>query len=183
MQLGDIVQRRRVRRQRVGLPVLDHLETVLDRAEAPVGVGQQPGILAVDPLCFGKCGERIQSRGGAQLRLAAWRASRFGLDCELLDPQLNALRDARQVARSLFEYVRPVLAEQGEDLMVESLLRQSLIRGTGSNRQRAVYARTGSLAEVVSDAVFLTNLGGGSLHERHADNACFHMRGNELHRI
>lgn len=119
----------------------------------------------------------------AQLRLAAWRASRFGLDGELLDPQLNALRDAREVARSLFEYVRPVLKEQEEELMVESLLRQSLIRGTGCNRQRAVYARSGSLTEVVSDAVFLTNIGHGPLNERHGDPGCFHMRGNELHRI
>jgi carboxylate-amine ligase len=119
----------------------------------------------------------------AQLRLAAWRASRFGLDGELLDPQLNVLRDGRQVARALFEYVRPVLEEQEEELMVESLLRQTLIRGTGSSRQRAVYARTGSLAEVVSDAVFLTNVGHGSLHQRHTDFGCFHMRGNELHRI
>lgn len=119
----------------------------------------------------------------AQLRLAAWRASRFGLDGELLDPQLNVLHDAREVARSLFEYVRPVLEEQGEDLLVESLLRQTFIRGTGCNRQRAVHARNGSLAEVVSDAVFVTNVGHNSLHERHADSACFHMRGDELHRI
>ena len=119
----------------------------------------------------------------AQLRLAAWRASRFGLDGELIDPQLNLLRDARQVSRSLFDYVRPVLEEQGEDLIVESLLRQTIIRGTGCSRQRAVYARTGSLAEVGSDAVFLTNVRHGSLHERHADPGCFHMRGDELHRI
>lgn len=119
----------------------------------------------------------------AQLRLAAWRASRFGLDGQLLDPQRNALRGAGEVVRSLLEHVRPVLAEQGEDLIVESLIRQATIRGAGCNRQRATFARTGSLAEVISDAINLTNLGHGSLSERHADSACFHMRGDELHRI
>lgn len=128
-------------------------------------------------------GEPPNPMPAAQLRLAAWRASRFGLDGELLDPQQHVLRDARQVARSLFEHVRPVLEEQGEELLVESLLRQTLVRGTGCNRQRAVYARSGSLTEVVSDAVVMTNLGQGTLQERHADSACFHMRGNELHRI
>ncbi|WP_309071131.1 glutamate--cysteine ligase [Arthrobacter sp.] len=98
----------------------------------------------------------------AQLRLAAWRASRFGLSGDLLDPQLNVLRDARQVARSLFEYVRPVLEEQEEELVVESLLRQTLLRGTGCHRQRTVYARTGSLGAVISDAVFLTSAGPGA---------------------
>lgn len=119
----------------------------------------------------------------AQLRLGCWRASRFGIDGELLDPLSGTLRDAHELARALLEYVRPVLREQGEDLLVESLLNQVLIRGTGSTRQRAVYARTESLAEVVSDAVFLTGAGQGSLEERHADSACFHMRGNELFRI
>lgn len=119
----------------------------------------------------------------AQLRLAAWRASRYGLDGELLDPQVNSLVDGREAVWGLFRYVQPVLKEQDEDLLVESLLRQTLIRGTGCNRQRAMYARTGSLAEVVKDAVFLTNVRHGSLQDRHAESACFHMRGNELHRI
>lgn len=107
----------------------------------------------------------------AQLRLAAWRASRFGLEGDLLDPQLNALSDAREVARSLFEYVRPALAEQEEELLVESLLRQTLIRGTGCNRQRAVYARTGSLGSVISDAVVLTNAGPGTGRSSYAMSA------------
>ncbi|SDI48037.1 carboxylate-amine ligase [Arthrobacter subterraneus] len=117
----------------------------------------------------------------AQLRLAAWRASRYGLHGELLDPQLNVLRDARHVARSLFEHVRPVLAEQGEEPMVESLLRQTLIRGTGCNRQRAVYARTGSFAEVVSDAVSLTNSVNSPRRRPQPKPVCFQFRSDELY--
>lgn len=118
-----------------------------------------------------------------QLRLAAWRSSRYGLDGQLLDPLHNVLRDSGQVIRSLFEYVRPVLVEQGEELLVESMLRQTAIRGTGCRRQRATYARTGKFADVIADAVFVTNVQSGSLRERHADSRCFHMRGNELHPI
>ncbi len=87
------------------------------------------------------------------------------------------------MARSLFEHVRPVLEEQGEELMVESLLRQTLIRGTGCNRQRAVYARTGSFAEVVSDAVSLTNSANISNRRwQQAKSPCFQLRGDELYR-
>lgn len=118
-------------------------------------------------------GELPVPASAAQLRLATWRASRYGLDGELIDPRRHVLREASQVVRELLEYVRPVLEEQGEDLMVESLLRQTAIRGTGCNRQRAVYARTGCLLDVISDAVFVTNLGGASLQERHVDAGSF----------
>ncbi|MDN3905955.1 glutamate--cysteine ligase [Arthrobacter sp. YD2] len=114
-------------------------------------------------------------RSGAQprevpeslLRLAAWRAGRFGLDGELVDPLGAAIADNPTVAKTLLEYVRPVLEEQGEVALVESLGRQVLGRGTGSRRQRAVFARTGSLAAVVSDAVRLSNLSTAPLLERH----------------
>ena len=101
------------------------------------------------------------------LRLAAWRAGRFGMDGELVDPLGSSVADTFTVAKTLLEYVRPVLEEQGESTLVESLLRQVLARGTGARRQRAVMARTGSLAEVVADSVRISNLAAAPLRTRH----------------
>lgn len=100
------------------------------------------------------------------LRLAAWRAGRFGLDGELVDPLGTSVADNVTVAKTMLEYVRPVLEEQGEAVLVDSLMRQVLGRGTGAGRQRAVLALTGSLAAVVSDAVRISNLGRAPLFER-----------------
>ena len=101
------------------------------------------------------------------LRLSSWRAGRFGMDGELVDPRCSALADTFTVAKSLLEYVRPVLEEQGEATLVESLLRQVLARGTGARRQRGVLARSNSMAGVVADSVLISNLAVGPLTERH----------------
>ena len=101
------------------------------------------------------------------LRLSSWRAGRFGMDGELVDPRGAALADTFTVAKSLLEYVRPVLEEQGEATLVESLLRQVLARGTGARRQRGVLARSQSMARVVADSVLISNLAVAPLTERH----------------
>lgn len=93
----------------------------------------------------------------AKLRLAYWRASRFGMDGDLLHPVANVPRDASAVAYALLEYVRPALADMGDAETAESLLRQLMSRGTGCNRQRASLLLRGDLADVVSDAVRITN--------------------------
>ena len=93
-----------------------------------------------------------------QLRLAAWQAGRFGLEADLIDPYTAEPRPAREVVLALLEHVRVVLSEQGELGMVETLLLQLLERGTGTARQRASYASTGNLCDVITDAVHATSL-------------------------
>lgn len=112
-------------------------------------------------------GEPARDVPESLLRLAAWRAGRFGMDGELVDPLGSSIADTFTVAKTLLEYVRPVLEEQGESPLVESLLRQVLARGTGARRQRAVMAQTGSLAEVVADSVRISNLAMAPLLSRH----------------
>ena len=112
-------------------------------------------------------GEPARDVPESLLRLAAWRAGRFGMDGELVDPLGSSIADTFTVAKTLLEYVRPVLEEQGESTLVESLLRQVLARGTGARRQRAVMARTGSLTEVVADSVRISNLSTAPLLSRH----------------
>ncbi|OUM42687.1 glutamate--cysteine ligase [Arthrobacter sedimenti] len=93
-----------------------------------------------------------------QLRLASWQAGRYGLDGELMDPLTGRPRAAFDVVMGLLDSIRPVLKDQGELGTVEFLLFQVLARGTGAVRQRRIYEQTGSLREVIADAVRITNL-------------------------
>lgn len=92
----------------------------------------------------------------ALLRLASWRASRSGLGGDLLDPCTARPRPARDVVADLVEHVRPALRETGDEATVEAAVAVVLARGTGADRQRSTWERTGSLAEVVADAVRIT---------------------------
>jgi carboxylate-amine ligase len=87
------------------------------------------------------------------LRLASWRASRSGLEGDLLDPRTWRPAPAAEVLDALVAHVTPALEEAGDLHLVRELLAAALQRGTGARRQREVLARTGELAEVVRDAV------------------------------
>jgi carboxylate-amine ligase len=86
------------------------------------------------------------------LRLAAWRASHTGLEGDLLDPRSWHPAPAAQVIDSLVAHVAPTLEESGDLGLVGDLLTALLRRGTGADRQRAVFERTGDLVAVVRDA-------------------------------
>ena len=87
------------------------------------------------------------------LTLAAWRASRSGLGADLIDPRTNTPSPAWDVVVALRRHVRDSLDEAGDGGPVDALLDQLRRRGTGSDAQRAAYARSGDLAAVVRDAV------------------------------
>jgi glutamate---cysteine ligase / carboxylate-amine ligase len=91
------------------------------------------------------------------LRVAAWRAARSGLAGDLVDVYRSGEpRAASEVVASLLAYVRPVLDRQGEWDEVIRLAADALEGGTGADRQRRVHHESGSLAEVVRDAVRAT---------------------------
>lgn len=92
----------------------------------------------------------------AMLRLATWQAGRFGVGGNLLDPSTLTPRPAADILRDLVEHVRPALAANGDEALVESGVRAVLTRGNGAVRQRAVFARTGQLADVVADLARVT---------------------------
>lgn len=103
----------------------------------------------------------------ATLRMASWRAGRFGMDGKLLHPTEARPQDAGAVAFALLQYIRPALRDQGDAEIAESLLRQLLARGTGARRQRAALLRRGELGDVVSEAVRVTNLARGGIADHH----------------
>ena len=56
--------------QRMGLPVVDHLHAMLDRAQQRIGIGQRRRLSGVDPPRRGQCRQRIAGRRRPQRRFA-----------------------------------------------------------------------------------------------------------------
>jgi carboxylate-amine ligase len=86
------------------------------------------------------------------LRLAAWRASRSGLDGELIDPRTGRPGGAAAVTALLLAHVRDALADAGDLGPVTGLLTEVQRRGTGAAFQRGEFRRTGRLRDVVASA-------------------------------
>lgn len=92
----------------------------------------------------------------ALLRLAGWQASRAGLTGDLLDPRTSRPRPAREVVDTLLEHVAPALRTCGDEDHVTDAVDAVFTRGNGADRQRATWEKTGSLADVVAEAVRVT---------------------------
>jgi glutamate---cysteine ligase / carboxylate-amine ligase len=92
----------------------------------------------------------------ALLRLAGWKAGRWGLRGELLDPLTSRPTAALAVVNSLLNHIREALENAGDLPRVEELVDHLLHAGTGAVRQLEVLHRTGDLEEVVADAVNCT---------------------------
>lgn len=83
------------------------------------------------------------------LQAAKWRAGRDGLRGELIDARTARAKPAAELVWDLLEHVRPALEHLGDLNEVCSLVADTLSRGNGADRQRAVYERTGSFEDVV----------------------------------
>ena len=85
------------------------------------------------------------------LRLATWRAGRSGVEGELLDPDGLLPRPARAVIDALLEHVGDALRDAGDEALVDEGVRRVLADGNGAMLQRAAYARTGQVTDVVAE--------------------------------
>jgi carboxylate-amine ligase len=91
------------------------------------------------------------------LRLMAWRASRSGLESELVHPITARPVPAAEAVQALVSQVTPTLEDLGDLETVRELTRRLLSRGNGAMLQRRVYAETGDdLTAVVRAAVSAT---------------------------
>ncbi|MDQ6931761.1 MAG: glutamate--cysteine ligase [Candidatus Eremiobacteraeota bacterium] len=88
-----------------------------------------------------------------RIRLAHWLAARDGLDGELVDLALNALRPAHDVVRSWVDGLREALRSNGDLERVESTLDRMVHEGNGAQRQRRAFARGRSMRAVVDHLV------------------------------
>jgi carboxylate-amine ligase len=92
----------------------------------------------------------------AMLRLAGWKAGRWGLQGDLLDPLTNRPVPALTVLNGLVQHIRDALENTSDLQRVEALIDDLLHAGTGASRQLEVLHRTGDLADVVEDAANCT---------------------------
>jgi len=87
------------------------------------------------------------------LQLAAWRASRYGVENELIHPLSGRPTPVRAVTGALLDHVRPVLAETGDLAVVAGLIDAVLARGNGATFQRRIHRRAGNVLDVILGAV------------------------------
>jgi carboxylate-amine ligase len=86
----------------------------------------------------------------ALLRLASWRAARWGTGERLLDPVTSRPRPAEDVVRRLLDHVRPALDRNHDEALVARGIDRIFDRGSGATLQRDVMASAGNLTEVVA---------------------------------
>ncbi|MGY1710223.1 glutamate--cysteine ligase [Geodermatophilus sp. SYSU D00758] len=90
------------------------------------------------------------------LRVAGWRASRSGLDGDLVHPVSGRPTPAATVVAALLDHVGEVLVECGDEARVRAGVAELVGGGTGAALQRRVHRETGELTAVVRAAVTAT---------------------------
>jgi len=89
-------------------------------------------------------------------RLATWQASRYGLAGDLLDPVTARPRPAREVLDSLLGHLDDALGRTGDREQVHAGVADLLERGTGADRQRALFESADDPATVVAGLARIT---------------------------
>ncbi len=95
------------------------------------------------------------------LRAAHWRASRHGLDEDLIDVEAGRAVPAREMIEKMLLFARPALEEAGDWEEVSELVYETLKHGNGATRQRRIFGRTGRLEDVVDMLIEETARGTG----------------------
>jgi carboxylate-amine ligase len=91
------------------------------------------------------------------LRAARWKASRFGLSADLLDPVNGAPAPAADVVAGLLDHVMPALRAAGDDGIVREEVDRTLREQGCAQRQRRAAAGGGGLVGVVDDLMSQTS--------------------------
>jgi carboxylate-amine ligase len=91
--------------------------------------------------------------GRLVLRAAGWRAARFGLSGDLVQPEGGGLVPAAGAVEALVAHVADALADDGDAELVERGVQRLFALGTGADRQRRAFAERGAVADVVAAAL------------------------------
>lgn len=78
-----------------------------------------------------------------QLDASLWTAARFGMDARLVDPATGEVSDARTLADTLIDAVRPALEQHDDLAFVEDRWARIHREGTGAERQRTAFLAGG----------------------------------------
>jgi carboxylate-amine ligase len=103
-----------------------------------------------------RAGDPAPAVPAALVRLATWQAGRHGLSENLLDPMTMRPRPARHVVEDLLRTLAPALHDSGDEEQVHADVDWLFRRGTGADRQRAVFEKTGRLSDVVAQLARVT---------------------------
>ncbi len=96
------------------------------------------------------------------LRMATWRAARYGLDGDLVDVVGERSVPGPETLDTLLGFIRPALEEHDEWEVVSGLTHQVVQRGTGAARQRRAFERARRLEDVVDFVVDATTSSAGA---------------------
>jgi carboxylate-amine ligase len=83
------------------------------------------------------------------LRAAHWRAARYGISDGLVDVVEPRLLPAAELLEKMLATLRPALQKSGDWEEISALVHQTIRRGNGAMRQRAVYEQHGRMEDVV----------------------------------
>ena len=84
-----------------------------------------------------------------------WRASRYGIDGKLIDFGKKREVETRSLIHEILEFIAPEVDELGSQREIAHI-ENILMKGTGADRQLAVWERTGDLKAVVDHIVHET---------------------------
>lgn len=91
------------------------------------------------------------------IRMANWKASRFGVNNQLLHPVEQMPYAAADVAGALLRHLRSALTASGDLALARGGVATILRRGTGERLQRQAYGQRRRLSDVVSAAIASTH--------------------------
>ena len=93
------------------------------------------------------------------LRVAHWRAARYGLEGELIDVIAHRSLPAAVMVERMLAFLRPALEAQGDWDEIASLVDETSRKGNGAMRQRAAYQQHKSMEDVVEFIIAETRKG------------------------
>lgn len=83
------------------------------------------------------------------LRVANWRAARYGLEEDLVDVLAECTIPASELIGRFMTFLRPALEAEGDWEDISRLVARTLSNGNGAMRQRALFRQTRSIKDVV----------------------------------
>ncbi|MGC5223895.1 glutamate--cysteine ligase [Micromonospora sp. DT81.3] len=104
-----------------------------------------------------RAGEEADDISTSVLRLASWRASRFGLSENLVHPITRMQCTAREAVAALLSHIEEGFESPMESTLIRASLSRMLDRGTGASEQREAWTMTGECRDVVAAAIAVTH--------------------------
>lgn len=83
------------------------------------------------------------------LRVANWRAARYGLENDLVDVVEERTLPARELFERFLTFLRPALEAEGDWELVSRLVERTFQQGNGATRQRKIFRNTYNVEDVV----------------------------------